>query len=378
MKVLIGLPKGGLQRTYGGATIQAVKTAKYLNRLGVSVSIVDEHVSTDFLSKYDIIHIFGHIDAYILSTRAKSIARKLAFTPIYWPERKTKNTSWKVLTYGIPRLPEVFYDQIKSPSFMAFYFAWAFSAQWLPLLPNAFQRIWLHSFKIADVLVVNSVAEKDVIQKLFHKETDAKTRVVYSGVDEEVYGKPITPYVQDLFYKRFKMRDYVLCVGRIEPRKNQLMLVRACKKLNLPCVLVGRVYNRYYAKKVLRELESIKIGNIYLRYLQPDSNLLISAYINSKIVAVPSLLETPSLVALEAASLGRTVVVTKVGSALEYFEDNAYYVDPFSQSSIEEALLDAWNNPINEKYLRNFVLGRYTWSKAAKDLNQIYHQMIAS
>lgn len=378
MKALIALPHGCLRRKLGGATVQAVKTAKYLSRLGVSVNIIDEHPSTDLLSKYDVIHTFGHIGAYIPSTRAKSIPRKLVFTPIYWPEEKMKKAFWETLAYGTSRLLEVFYDQIRRPSFMAFYFAWTFSAQWLPLLSKAFQKIWLHSFKIADILVVNSVAERDIILKLINKEIDAKVRVVYNGVDEEVYGKPISWRIQELFYKRFKIRDYVLNVGRLEPGKNQLMLVRACKKLNMPCVLVGRIYNRYYAKKVLRELGSMKNGSLYLGRLQPDSNLLISAYINSKIVAVPSLLETPGLVALEAASLGRTVVVTRVGSTLEYFEDNAYYVDPFNQSSLEEALLDAWNNPINEEHLRKFILGRYTWSKAAKHLYQIYLETMAS
>ncbi len=39
------------------------------------------------------------------------------------------------------------------------------------------------------------------------------------------------------FYEKFHIRDYVLCVGRIEPRKNQLMLIYALRNTAIPICL---------------------------------------------------------------------------------------------------------------------------------------------
>jgi glycosyltransferase involved in cell wall biosynthesis len=104
--------------------------------------------------------------------------------------------------------------------------------------------------------------------------------------------------------------------------------------------------------------------------------MLTSAYLNARVVALPSAFETPGLVALEAASLGRTVVVTNVGSAPEYFKNHAYYVNPESQRSITSALQTAWDKPFDEKDLSRFVLQNYTWKKAAEQTSKIYHELL--
>ncbi|MCK4433878.1 glycosyltransferase family 4 protein [Candidatus Bathyarchaeota archaeon] len=376
MRSLIVLPRGTVKRTFGGAEIQAIKTSKFLAQIGVRVNIAEADAHVKSHSTYDIIHIFDHTDAFFSSRITKKLQKKLVFTPIYWPEKGKRNILQKIQTYLTQEDFQFLFNQLRRPYSMTFYLAWRSMPDWVGPLRKIIGQLWLYPFRAADIIVVNSVAEKTVLLDIVGHEIESKTKIVYNGVDEEIYGRPITQKMRSLFATKYKLRDYVLSIGRIQPRKNQMMLIRACKKLDLPCVLIGRPYDRYYAQKVFKELKDAKIKYRYIRYLKPDSDMLISAYLNARIVALPSAFETPGLVALEAASLGRTVVVTKIGSAPEYFRENAYYVDPEDEDNITKEIQKAWNNPFDEEQVRKFVLENYPWKKTAQSISQIYQELV--
>jgi len=46
--------------------------------------------------------------------------------------------------------------------------------------------------------------------------------------------------------QRFGLRDFVLCAARIEPFKNQLMLIWALRDTDIPLVLAGKVSDSEY------------------------------------------------------------------------------------------------------------------------------------
>ncbi len=376
MKALLLLPRGTVKRTFGGAEIQAIKTTKFLNKIGTRAEIKEADAEVRSLSKYDLVHVFDHIDAFSSSRKARKQQKTLVLTPIYWPERRRGSLVRKVQTYLTLDNPQYLLNQLRRPYAMTFYLLWRLAPDLLGPFRDILGQIWLYAFNVADQIIVNSFAEKRVLADVLGTHIDSKTKVVFNGVDEEIYGKPITENKRTLFARQYRIQDYVLSVGRIEPRKNQLMLIQACKELGLPCVLIGRQYDRHYAQRVFDTLKQWKLEYRHIHYLQPDSDMLLSAYLNARVVALPSAFETPGLVALEAASLGRTVVVTKVGSAPEYFKDKAYYVEPESQKSITEALEAAWNEPFDERALSQFVLQNYTWKRAAEQTSRIYHELI--
>ena len=378
MRIQIVLPRGTMKRTFGGAEIQAIKTTKFLTQIGISTNIAEADASVKSLSACDIIHIFDHTDAFFSSRTTKKIRKKLVFTPIYWPEKGKRNIIQKIQTYLTLENSQFLFNQLRKPYSMTFYLAWRFIPDSLSPVRKIIGQLWLYPFRVADIIVVNSVAEKAILLDIVGHEIESKTKIVYNGVDEEIYGRPITEKMRNLFAAKYKLRNYVLSIGRIEPRKNQMMLVHACKTLGLPCVLIGRPYDRYYAQKVFKELKNAKIQYMYIRYLRPDSNMLISAYLNARTVALPSTFETPGLVALEAASLGRTVVVTKIGSAPEYFKENAYYVDPEDKDNVTKGIQKAWENPFDEKRVRKFVLENYPWKRTAQNISQIYQELLTN
>ncbi len=173
------------------------------------------------------------------------------------------------------------------------------------------------------------------------------------------------------FKRKYGLQDFVLCVGRIEPNKNQLMLIRAMKGSGLPLVLIGKCGDKEYLKRCLNESKS----EVKFLEAMPHSDLR-SAYGAAKVHALPSWRETPGLVSLEAGLAGCNVVVTNRGSTEEYFRDLAFYCEPDDVSSIRSAVIRAFNAP-RTRDLADHIFKNYTWEKAAEKTLDAYKSIIA-
>lgn len=219
---------------------------------------------------------------------------------------------------------------------------------------------------VADVLCPNSEAEVDRFLQHFPEPRD-KYQVTHNGIDNLFF----TPVLPDLFQQKFCINQpFALCVGNIETRKNQLNLLEAANRSNLHVVLIGNVRDNAY----FTELSSRFTGKFtYLGYLEHDSELLRSAYSACTVFALPSLLETPGLAALEAAASGAQLVITAEGCTEEYFGGDARYVDPKNVADISCKLTEAVETGLhNGSRLAQYVR-QYTWDRTALQLEQAYH-----
>ena len=79
----------------------------------------------------------------------------------------------------------------------------------------------------------------------------------------------------DLFTQTYGLSDYVLVVGRIEDRNNQLTLAFALRELPDPLVVVGHNDVADYLKLV----KAISSPNVhFIGRLEPNSEMLASAF----------------------------------------------------------------------------------------------------
>jgi glycosyltransferase involved in cell wall biosynthesis len=192
-----------------------------------------------------------------------------------------------------------------------------------------------HQFSLADRVVANSDIECDTLAQVFELPRE-KFVTVYNGVEEAFY----EPVPAQLFRDHFNLREpFVLNVGNIEPRKNQLALMQAMKSMpERKVVLFGHQRDPEYARACL---EAGGDQVIYLGVLPHDSPLLRSAYAACDAFCLPSTLETPGLAALEAHAAGARIAVTQVGSTREYFADQVAYLDPDDVASITRSIREA-------------------------------------
>ncbi len=222
---------------------------------------------------------------------------------------------------------------------------------------------------LADCIITNSNAESKGISEILNIPID-KFSVVYNGVDP-IFLQPIGP---ELFIDRFKVdRNFILNVGNIEPRKNQLNLVKAMKNFpNSKLVLIGHIRNAEYAEEVFKiGADQVK----YIKYLDHSSPLLRSAYAGCDVFCLPSMLETPGLAALEASCSNlNNIAITEEGCTKEYFGQNAVYLDPKSVESISWAIQEAGKSRLNQR--RQLEIAK-TWEQVVVDLIGVYESVLS-
>lgn len=321
-------------RWFSGAQIQALQTAHALQQLGVAV----EFVAPDSLPKADLLHVFGLFSEYVPIVQ-------------WYQQRKTPIV-----------ISPIFFKDV-STWVKRMHILWA---SWGGSLSRR-TRVQRALLRSARCLMPNTRAEAEQVWRYFRVATPAV--VVPNGVDARfARGDP------RLFRETFGIRgDFVLCVGRIERRKNQLRLVQALRGTGIPLVIVGECIARKYLARCRRAADA----NVYFLPAVPhDSPLLASAYAACRVFALPSLLETPGLAALEAGVAGARLVVTPYGGTTEYFQQFARYPNPRSVAAIRAAILEAWESPHDPEAQRLFLLSRYSWAQVACQTLRVYQQVL--
>lgn len=331
---------------FGGMEVQMLKTKEELEKLAVNVQFFN--MQSDRIEDYDILHLFNPAnfvnEAYSFIVAAKEREVKTVVSPVFWLSHR--------------------YQGMQSFKRRILYHKFMFPLTRKILKVRLIEKI----LRMADMILPNSQTEMEHLVRLFGLDR-SKMMIVPNAADLKFkYGDPA------LFKEKYGLEDFILFVGRIEDRKNVLGLIRGFKKakLSVSLVLIGRRISTQYFEKCLREANK---RVIFLGPLKHDDPLLLSAYKACKVFVLPSFYETPGLAALEAALAGANIVVTKEGSAYEYFGKHAWYVNPYSVDSIATALKEAYNTPKNSK-LSKIVENKFTWRKTAEKTLQAYMKVL--
>jgi glycosyltransferase involved in cell wall biosynthesis len=175
------------------------------------------------------------------------------------------------------------------------------------------------------------------------------------------------------FTHRYGLTDFILCVGSIERRKNQLLLVEAVRDLDRPIVLIGSVYpgdGDYLAMCRLR-------GGDALTYIDGlPHELVASAYKAAAVHVLPSFAEGSALSTMEAAAAGCEIVTSNRGSEFEYYGDLACTCDPLSPSSIRTAVEHALLQPRGEQLAAR--MRAFSWERTAEATLCAYRHALGS
>jgi len=325
----------------GGGEVQQVETGKALQKLGVDVRPWNGHF--DATDDCDVLHLFGSRPEFVpIVAEARRRGIRTALSTIAWFDWRNP---WREPGSLVRRSMNGLRYALRAVC---------------PKIPSWRQRL----YQSADVLLPNSQAEAEQLRRLFQVCT-TRIRVVPNGVCERL--ATATP---ELFRSRYGLSDFVLCCGRLEPRKNQLSLIRALRSSRRPLVLLGAVvpgHEAYYAACRAAADERVH----FLGSLPAGDPLVASAYAAAACLALVSWYETPGLAALEAAAAGVPIVVPQCEATREYFGRHAEYVPPYDLRRIREAVESSIARGRRSE-LAELVQRNYTWHHAAAVTREAY------
>ena len=356
---VVFIVRSNLYTVNGGDTIQVQETAEQLRCIGVSVDIKLTNETIDY-TPYDLLHFFNIIRPADILVHIKRSGKPFVVSTIYVDyseyEKNVRNgmagALFKIFSPDSIEYLKViarFFvngEKINSPGYL-------FLGQ-----RGSIEKIITKS----GMLLPNSNNEYKRLSKDYN--ISKAYKVIPNAIDPSLFnGDP---------GNGSRKENLVICVGRIEGRKNQFNLIKALNDTKFQLVIIGSPspnHVSYYEK--CKEIAAANVS--FIENLKQEK--LIDYYKDAKVHVLPSWFETTGLSSLEAGSMGCNLVITDKGDTREYFEDFAFYCDPSSTESIFEAVSKAAGaNP--DKKLQEKIFSQYTWSNTARLTLQAYNEIL--
>ncbi len=345
----------------GGDTIVMERVAAGLRASGVTVDF--DSTGNAPLKNYDIINLFNFALPEMVeefSRRAVAAGVPYVITSLYedWPSfyNPMQSIFTALEAYINAGQPSGHWDELRVA---------ALSVPAHEPLNNLFAA------QHAARLLVTGEREAAAIRRDFPGA--AATSSCFLGCDITPFGEPREKVAEE-FIRATGLCDFVLCVGRLETRKNQLMLLKALEESDLPVVFATGGFTYQPAYEASCRAFKRKGRTFFLGRQSPE--LLRSMFAAARVHALPSWYELPGLVSLEAAAYGAQVVATDLGTLRDYLGDQAFYANPGDDSSILNAVTAAYYSPPRPGLLD--AAQRFTWERTAAATLECYRDVVGS
>lgn len=239
------------------------------------------------------------------------------------------------------------------------------------------------SIRRADHIVTDSEFSKKEILK-YYNVPESKISVVYCGVDFERF----QPLKNKELLKQVKEkygidRDYFLYLGTLEPRKNLVRLIQSYAKAkqgkeDFPCLVLAGGKGWMY-EEIFQTVTELGL----------EKDVIFTGYVEDKEVPVlmgcaftfcfPSVYEGFGMPVLEAMACGTPVLTSRDSSMEEIAGGETVLVDAMSVEDIKKGLIRLYEDKEFRKELSEKGLSKakkYTWEAGAKQLMQVYEDLV--
>lgn len=220
----------------------------------------------------------------------------------------------------------------------------------LPALFNPIDRwIYHHKFKSActraDAIIAISEQTKRDLAELYNVDSE-RIQVIYQDCNP-IFKNPVSKEARQEIVEQYGInRPYILSVGTLEERKNQMRLVQAFGQLppnDWQLVLVGRA--TAYADRIRAFVKATKLEKRVLILENVPTDHLPALYQHASVFAYISIYEGFGIPILEALNSGTPVLAAKGSCLEEAGGPGGLYIDPMDVADIALELEKLISNP---------------------------------
>lgn len=234
--------------------------------------------------------------------------------------------------------------------------------------------------RVDSIITDSDNTRRDIIR--YFGIRDDRITVAYLGISPDF--RPDVPAKTLAAVKRNYAlpEQFLLFVGRLEPRKNIPMLIRAFRRsltalklmYDMHLVIIGQkgwgydeIFRLAAGDRTIRILETVPTGD------------LPAFYHHASAFVYPSLYEGFGLPVLEAMACGCPVITSRTSSLPEVVGDAAYFVNPNSDVTIISAIQSVLFSPaLRQRMSRRglHISRKFTWYKTALQTLSVYQQFL--
>ena len=231
-----------------------------------------------------------------------------------------------------------------------------------------------HACRVADVVVaISEQTKRDLVELLGVPEE--KIKVVYQSCDPMFWNEELRIKNEELRIKYSLPEKYIICVGTLEERKNQLTVVEAMKRMpeEVSLLLIGRPRGEY-GQRVLRCADSrvrVLSNAAFADFPALYSGAMASVYM--------SRFEGFGIPVLESMCCDCPVVTSNVSSMPEAGGDAALYADPEDTDAIAAHLLRLCEDEaFRQERIAKGRLQRMKFApeRVAADMLEVYNSLL--
>lgn len=249
-------------------------------------------------------------------------------------------------------------------------------------------RAILDSLDPADSIICHSVATRADL--MAYRRDIPPERISVVPLAAEACFKPASAEAVSATRRKYGVpeRPYVLTVGRVEPRKNIALVVRAYRRLaeqldpeNLSLILCGgsSQSERSSVDQAIRECGPLARSIMSVGHV-PDEDLA-SLYSGALVFVCPSLCEGFGLPPLEAMQCGTPVIVSDATSLPEVVGDAGILLDPADEDGLCRVVMDLYRNAELRQAMSRRSLaraGQFHWDRTAQETVGAYEKAMRS
>jgi len=251
---------------------------------------------------------------------------------------------------------------------------------------RAWQLQWTvrRTVKRAAKILTGSEFSKWSILKVYGDLDEEKVVVVPNAAASEF--RPIPrESAAAMLRERFDIAaPFILSVGDLQPRKNQIGLIRAFARmvkafpqLKQHLVLAGK--ETWFADQVHRAARDSGVADRIRFFGFVSDQDLLQLYNGCDLFVFPSFYEGFGLPALEAMACGRAVICSHTSALPEVVDGAAILFDPYSTDEIVRAITDLLlDSELRQRYERLGLqrAAHFSWQKTAQRTLEVFHDVV--